>query len=129
MNKKAIQKTIAVLMAIIINITIFQNVIVSASENKSIEGCAQYEFEKMMEASPVLEIGSANHICSPVEDNLGVSFLLDYVIKDGIKAGTITKLEVENFEVELWKQILYHRDKWMSAPMEAALKFISEINL
>ena len=128
MNKKAIQKTIAVIMAII-NITIFQNVIVSASENKSIEGCAQYELEIMMEASPVLEIGSANHICSLVEDNLGVSFLPDYVIKDGIKAGTITKLDVENFEVELWKQILYHRDKWMSAPMEAVLKFISEINL
>ena len=50
MNKKAIQKTIAVLMAIIINITIFQSVIVSASENRSIEGCAQYEIEKMMEA-------------------------------------------------------------------------------
>lgn len=51
MNKKAIQKTIAVIMAIIINITIFQNVIVSASENKSIEGCAQYELEKMMGVS------------------------------------------------------------------------------
>ena len=50
MNKKAIQKTIAVIMAIIINITIFQNVFVSASENKSIEGCAQYELEKMMDA-------------------------------------------------------------------------------
>ena len=38
-------------MAIIINITIFQNVIVSASENKSIEGCAQYELEKMLGVS------------------------------------------------------------------------------
>ena len=55
--------------------------------------------ELSMEISPVLEIGSANHICSLVEDNLGVSFLPDYVIKDGIKAGTITKLEVENFPV------------------------------
>lgn len=85
--------------------------------------------EKSMEIAPILEIGSANHICSLVEDNLGVSFLPDYVIKDGIKAGTIVKLEVENFEVELWKQILYHRDKWMSAPMEAVLKYISEISL
>ena len=47
MNKKAIQKTIAVLMAIIINITIFQSVIVSASENRSIEGCAQSDEIKM----------------------------------------------------------------------------------
>ena len=85
--------------------------------------------ENSMEINPVLEIGSANHICKLVEDNLGVSFLPDYVIKKGVEAGTITKLSVDNFEVELWKQILYHRDKWMSAPMEAVLKFISEINL
>ena len=85
--------------------------------------------ENSVEITPILEIGNANHICRLVEENTGISFLPDYVIEDGINAGTLTKLKVENFEVELWKQILYHRDKWMSAPIEAVLQFISKINL
>lgn len=77
------------------------------------------------EIEPVLEIGSADLICRLVEENAGVSFLPDYVTESAVNAGIIVRLTVQNIEVELWKQLLYHRDKWISPQMEAVLKYLS----
>ncbi|MBQ7944950.1 MAG: LysR family transcriptional regulator [Lachnospiraceae bacterium] len=74
-----------------------------------------------MEIHPILEIGSADLICKLVEDGVGISFLPDYVTEAAIQRGTIVRLNVKDFEVELWKQLLYHRDKWVSPQMEATI--------
>lgn len=82
-----------------------------------------------MEIHPILEIGSADLICKLVEDGMGISFLPDYVTEDALKRGTIVRLDVEQFEIELWKQILYHRDKWISPQMQAAIDRLCAIQL
>lgn len=77
-----------------------------------------------MEIHPALEIGSADLICSLVEKGVGISFLPDYVTQAAIQRGTIVRLNVKDFEVELWKQLLYHRDKWVSPQMEATVGWL-----
>jgi DNA-binding transcriptional LysR family regulator len=64
-----------------------------------------------------------------VEENAGISFLPDYVTEESVQKGKIKRLQVEDFEVELWKQILYRRDKWVSRQMQAMIKHMSEIYL
>ena len=32
-------------------------------------------------------------------------------------------LDVRDFQVEVWKQVLYHRDKWVSPSMERVMEF------
>jgi hypothetical protein len=33
---------------------------------------------------------------------------------------------VEGFEMEIWRQLLYHHDKWVSPPMQAVMEYLAE---
>lgn len=79
--------------------------------------------ELSLEVQPILEIGSTELICSLVEQGAGISFLPEYVIKDRVKAGTLVCLPVSGLEIHVWKQLLYHRNKWVSPQMERVLKY------
>ena len=78
---------------------------------------------------PVLENGSASLLCSLVEDNMGISFLPDYVTEDAVRKGTVVRLSAEDFQPVLWKQLLYRKDKWVSMPMRVVLDHIAQIML
>lgn len=79
------------------------------------------------ELHPVLELGRTDSICALVEQNMGVSFLPDYVTEDAVNAGHLVRIEVEGLQPELWIQLLYHRDKWVSQQMQAALDYLSKL--
>ncbi len=81
------------------------------------------------ELHPVLEIGSADALCRLVEENMGVAFLPDYVTADAVRRGRVKRLQVRDLEVELWKQLLYHRDKWVSGQMKAIMEHLSAVLL
>lgn len=82
--------------------------------------------ERSLEVQPVLEIGSTDLICSLVEQGIGISFLPDYVTEKAVKEGRVSYLNVNDFEIEVWKQLLYHRDKWVSPQMESVLRYCAE---
>lgn len=79
--------------------------------------------ELSLEVVPVLEIGSTAQILRLVEQGAGISFLPDYVTRESRLAGRIQYLQVENFQVSVWKQLLCHRQKWISRPLEAVLNY------
>jgi len=79
-----------------------------------------------LEVQPVLEAGQADLICALVEKGLGCSFLPDFITEEACGRGTVKRLEVEGFAPELWKQILYHREKWVSPSMQAVLRIMME---
>ena len=63
------------------------------------------------------------------EEGVGVAFLPDYVTEEALAQGSICRLSVPDIQVEVWKQILYRRDKWMSAPMRAMLSHLTPVRL
>ena len=77
----------------------------------------------------MLEISRADLICRLVAQDMGVSFLPDYVTEGAVQAGEVVRLQVEDFQVELWKQLLYRRDKWVSAQMRAVIDHLSGLPL
>lgn len=79
--------------------------------------------EMSLEVQPVLEIGSTDLICTLVEQNVGISFLPDYVTARGVESGKMRYLKVADFKIEVWKQLLYHRDKWVSPQLESVLRY------
>lgn len=85
--------------------------------------------ETSIEIHPVLETGSADLLCKLTSENAGISFLPDYVTESAVKSGRLVRLTVDNFKIELWKQLLYHRDKWVSVQMQAVTDFLSKISL
>ena len=76
-----------------------------------------------LEIRPCLEIGSADLICQLVSQGEALGFLPDYVTARARAAGQIRWLPVEGLEIRLWKQLLYHKDKWVSPPIQAVLDF------
>lgn len=79
-----------------------------------------------LEIQPILETGSAELISRLVETGEGVSFLPDYVTAQKAAEGKLVYLDVPGFEVEVWKQLLYHRDKWISRQLGSVLEYFSE---
>ena len=79
-----------------------------------------------LEIRPVLETGQANLICDLVRSGQGISFLPDYITEEAARGGHIKRLELEGFQPDLWKQILYHRDKWISPSMDAVIQSLTE---
>lgn len=76
-----------------------------------------------LEIQPVLEVGSTRLLCSLAEQGVGLSYLPDYVTAKSVKEGKLAYIEVQDFDVEIWKQLLYHRDKWVSPPMESVIAY------
>lgn len=82
-----------------------------------------------MEIRPVLETGRADLICALAEENAGVGFLPDYVTEESVQRGNLVRLDVEDYQIPVWKQLLYRRDKWVSLPMEAMIEHLGKIKL
>lgn len=78
---------------------------------------------------PVLETGRADLICALAEQNVGIGFLPDYVTENGVRSGRLARLNVPEFQVTVWKQLLYRRDKWVSLPMQAMIDHMAGIRL
>ena len=78
---------------------------------------------------PVLETGSADLICRLVEQGTGISLLPDYVTESAVQRGTLVRLDAEDFRPELWKQLLYHKNKWISRPLQAVIDHLAGICL
>ena len=79
-----------------------------------------------LEISPILELGSADHICRLVERNAGLSFLPDYVTEASVRDGKIVRLNVRDFDAELWEQILYHKDKWITPQIQSVIDHLKK---
>lgn len=76
-----------------------------------------------MAVEPILETGNTDLICRLVGQGAGISFLPDYATAQAVGEGQIVYLPVDDFEIEIWEQMLYHRDKWVSPQMQAVIDF------
>ena len=82
--------------------------------------------QRSLEIIPVLEIGNPHLICELVPQGVGVSFLPDYVTEKAVKEGKLVYLEVPGIQVSIWKQLLHHRDKWISPQISSVLQYCVE---
>lgn len=81
---------------------------------------------KSLQIRPFLELGSVEMIRTLVERGMGISFLPCYAVKDSIKNGTLVKIDVSENQIEVWRQLIYHKNKWVSPAMRAMIKLIKE---
>lgn len=79
--------------------------------------------QRSLEIIPVLEIGNPHLICSMVQKGIGVSFLPDFVTAQARSEGKLVYLNIPEIQVTIWKQLLHHRDKWISPQINAALQY------
>lgn len=80
-----------------------------------------------LEVSPLLETGNVELLCRLVEQGAGCSFLPDYATEAAVAEGRLARLAVDGFEIEIWKQLFCHRDKWISPQMQAVIAYCAAI--
>lgn len=79
-----------------------------------------------IEIHPVLEVGRTDVITSVLEDGHAVSYLPDFITRKKVEEGKLIYLDITDLQLDVWQQLIYHRNKWMSRPMELFLKYVSE---
>ncbi|MBQ9742091.1 MAG: LysR family transcriptional regulator [Ruminococcus sp.] len=85
------------------------------------------ELAKMsLEITPVLEIGRTDIITTMIAQNNMVSFLPDFVTKDLVDSGVLCYLDVCDIHVDIWKQLIYHKNKWISKSMKTFIDYVKE---
>ena len=82
----------------------------------------QYLAARGKEIRPFLEIGNTEFIINQPRHNLGISLLPEFTIQKDLEQGILTALQVKDFQLKVWRQILYHRDKWVSREMSSFLE-------
>ena len=82
--------------------------------------------KKSLEIKPALEISSADIICRLVAQNAGLSFLPDYVTEKSVQKGEIVRLPVEDININVWKQLIHHKDKWISEAMQIVIDRLAD---
>lgn len=82
--------------------------------------------KRSLEITPVLEIGRTDIITSLVAQSDMLSYLPDFVTKDLIEAGKLCYLDVADMNIEIWKQLIYHKNKWISKSLKVFIDHVSQ---
>ena len=80
--------------------------------------------KKSLEITPVLEIGRTDIITKLLTESNMISFLPDFVTKEYVDDGKLCYLDVTDMKVEIWKQLIYHKNKWISKSIKLFIDFL-----
>ncbi len=84
--------------------------------------------ERNLTVTPVVEMGNAQLLLELVELGGGISFLPEYVTRKSFNDGKIAYLDVEDFEIEIWRQLIYHKNKWVSPAMKKVIDYCTKVS-
>ena len=82
--------------------------------------------KKSLEITPILEIGRTDMITSLITQGDMISFLPDFVTKEMVESGKLCYLDVCDMNTEIWNQLIYHKNKWMSKALKTLVNYIIE---
>ena len=82
--------------------------------------------KKSIDITPVLEIGRTDIITHVLEGSDMISYLPDFVTAKQVKEGKLCYLDVCDMNLEIWKQLIYHKNKWMSKSLKTFIEYVKE---
>lgn len=82
--------------------------------------------KKSLEITPVLEIGRTDIITTTVAQSNMISYLPDFVSKPLVDSGELRYLDVCDMNLDIWKQLIYHKNKWISKSLKTVIDYIKK---
>lgn len=79
-----------------------------------------------LDIQPVLEISRTDIITKLLEGGNAVSFLPDFITRRKVEEGDLVYLNVPDVDIDIWQQLIYHRNKWISQALDAFLQYVME---
>ncbi|MCI1931862.1 MAG: LysR family transcriptional regulator [Clostridia bacterium] len=91
--------------------------------------CYRAPFEEYLSTieksiSPFLEIGNTETIIYFLKKGMGISLLPYYTVKKSIEKGELSIIDIKDFRIKMYIQILRHKNKWVTPQMQALEKLI-----
>lgn len=80
--------------------------------------------KKSIDITPALEIGRTDIITNILAKSNMISFLPDFVTRELAEAGELCYLDVCDMHIDIWKQLIYHKNKWMSKALRTVIEYI-----
>lgn len=80
--------------------------------------------EMSISLNPVLETGRTDIIVKSVRKGQAICFLPYFVVRDYVEDGQMVCLDVTDLEITIWKQLIYHKDKWISKPLSDFIEYV-----
>ena len=83
--------------------------------------------KKSIDIIPALEIGRTDIITDLLEKNDDcISYLPDFTTKQKVQEGKLVYLDVCDMKTDIWKQLIYHKNKWLSKALKTFLDYVKE---
>ncbi len=80
--------------------------------------------KRSIEIVPALEIGRTDIITTLLERTDRISYLPGFITDKKVKEGKLVYLDVMDFQTNIWKQLIYHKNKWISNCLQAFLEYV-----
>ena len=81
---------------------------------------------KRRKLTPFLEISNTEFILRMLEKNKGISYLPLFAVWKSVSEGKLTVLDIEELDLTMWCQVIYHKNKWVSQKMREFLRLIQD---
>ena len=82
--------------------------------------------KRSLDITPALEIGRTDIITRILAEGDMISFLPDFVTHELIAKGKLCYLNVTDMSVDIWKQLIYHKNKWMSKSLKVFIEYVKK---
>ena len=77
---------------------------------------------RQLALNPILEVSDTGFILDMVQRGLGLSFLPQYVVENSPYRDRLQILQVKDFLMHMYRQLFYHKDKWLTQAMKVFLR-------
>lgn len=88
----------------------------------------QFLAARQLSLRPYLELGSVEMLCRLVERGMGLSFVPECVVQPHLAEGRLARLNVPECRIEVWRQLFYHKDKWVTPQMKEFIALVKELD-
>ena len=82
--------------------------------------------KRSLDITPVLEIGRTDIITRIIAQSNMISYLPDFVTKEQVEAGELCYLDVRDVKPEVWKQLIHHKNKWLTRSLKTVIEYIKK---
>ena len=89
----------------------------------------RYELDQLLASKgltprPVLEAGDTAVLAKLLLQSNAISFLPQFTVQEYIDSGKLCILSTEVPQVEIWSQLVYHKNKWVTKQMDCFLRLM-----
>ena len=84
------------------------------------------ELQNGKETMPIMEVGDTQLIRNLLCQGLGISYLPEFVVAEDLAKGNLVSLPMTEIHPDIWRQLLYHRNKWISPELKCVIKYLQE---